>query len=124
KSVRKRKSINDYTVGSFDGFQIGLEAFTPQNVMYQSTFIQPGGFVNFAEDSTRVVEFSKEGMILMPAVSNTGNNLNSGIELKGNMSYIDFHNSPTSAVDYGARIWLGSNWFGVNRLIIANPKDD
>lgn len=121
KVARSGGSI--YTEATVGDAAVALRAIDSGTLVHSTTLI-PQGFTNYADGSTRLISFSREGMILQPSTANTGNDKNSGLELKGVISYIDFHNSPTSTADFGARIVFGHPGYGPNRLVLLAPSDD
>lgn len=69
--------------------------------------------------------FTKQGIKVQAGSNNTGDNANSGIEIMGNASYIDFHSSNRSTEDYGARILYGLRYGDLGpKLEILNNIDD
>lgn len=113
-----------YTQGKIDGSRINIRKFDSAGKELQGSVLTPEGFINFTGTTTREINFSNEGMILRPAVGSYGNDQNSGIELVGTISYLDFHNSLTPSTDFGARIIFGHPNYGSNRLVLIAPTDD
>lgn len=113
-----------YDESLLDGSALDMGTYTATGSLVTEMLLTPDGFSNYKPGVGRMVEFSREGMTLFPSDINTGNDLNSGLELKGAITYIDFHNSPTSSADFGARIVYGHHTFGTKRLVILNPEDD
>lgn len=72
---------------------------------------------------TRTISFTAEGIAIKAGNSNSGNNRNSGIELYGDTSYIDFHDSPTDSTDWRSRIVYNHDEFP-GKLNIQNQVGD
>lgn len=114
----------EYVSGILDGAQLTMGRYSAGGAMIENTTITPKGFQNQTASSGRLIEFTAEGMKLSPSLGNTGNSSNSGIELVGNISYIDFHNTPTPTDDFTARIVCNYPAYGAKRLVIQNLVED
>lgn len=114
----------DYSIGRFSGADIRMEAYNSKDQLLYQTKLDPSGFMHNNGSVSRVIDFTEEGMALRSYVANTGNSRNSGLELVGDISYIDFHNSLNSKEDFGARIVYGHPTYGSNRLVLLAPSDD
>lgn len=124
-STTVNTSTTEYTQSVLEGTSLVMGRYAYQGAPLSETFLNPEGFRNFKPGVGRVVEFSSEGLVLSPAPGNTAKNSNnSGVELQGLITYIDFHTSINPTVDYGARIVLGHPSYGVNKLVLLNETDD
>ena len=117
-------NANNITSGTITGININASTFygtsasgTMQlnssdlrfNTSSNSFRLDYTGINNFnSQYGNRTIGFYDEGIYIRSAAENSSygspNYLNSGIELYGRMSYIDFHNAPDDTSDYKARI--------------------
>lgn len=124
-STNVNTGTKEYTQSVLEATSLVMGRYALQGAPISETFLNPEGFRNFKPGVGRVVEFSSEGIVLSPAVGNTAKNSNnSGVELIGDITYIDFHNSRNPTVDYGSRIVLGHPSYGEKKLVILNEIDD
>lgn len=82
------------------------------------TRFRPNGFYNFDKTyGVRSLSFVQDSIVLKPSSDNEGFAKNSGVELYGSATYIDFHDSIDDSRDYGARILYEDS-----TLLIVNDK--
>lgn len=114
-----------YDEALLDGGSLNIGTYTALGSLITEMMLTPDGFSNYKPGVGRNVSFTSEGMTLSPSTGNTEKNSNnSGVELQGLITYIDFHTSITPTVDYGARIVLGHPSYGVDKLVFLNEFDD
>ncbi|WP_062532333.1 phage tail spike protein [Jeotgalibaca dankookensis] len=123
-TVKRNVPGLDYTIGRFSGAEIRMEAYNSVDKLLYQTGLSPNGFIHTNGSNSRVIGFTEEGMELKALSSNGGNARNSGLELIGNISYIDFHRSMSGSGDFGARIVHGHPTYGPGRLVLLAPDDD
>lgn len=114
-----------YDEAFLNGSSFDMGTYTATGSLVTEMLLTPEGFSNFKPGVGRVVTFTNEGILLSPSTGNTvKNSMNSGVELQGEITYIDFHKSINPTVDYGARIVYGHPGYGTGYLVIENPLDD
>lgn len=114
-----------YDEALLDGGSLNIGTYTALGSLITEMMLTPEGFSNYRPGVGRNVSFTSEGMTLSPATENTvKNSMNSGVELQGVITYIDFHTAINPTVDYGARIVLGHPSYGVDKLVLLNEFDD
>lgn len=96
--------------GRIDGSSFQMFEFdgTDANNMLnwkKTTRLQPNGIYNYDKDfGERQLAFTSQGLELSPGSQNTGVAMNTGIDLSGDITYVDFGNRNSVGKDYAARI--------------------
>lgn len=101
--------LTGITVTSYNG-TTGRTAKMDNGSLYvtlkdSTTTLSPTGLVNSAAQ-TFYLDFTTQGMSVKADINNTNLARNTGFDLFGDNTYIDFHNSITDTKDYGARLWM------------------
>ncbi|HCS30672.1 MAG TPA: hypothetical protein DIW21_04935 [Enterococcus sp.] len=100
---------NEY--GSLEGAIFEMRRVQRSNgKLTDSTRLEPTGFTNYLEgDIYRQLSFTNQGLEIRPGSTNTGVALNTGIELIGDITYLDLGNKNSTGKDYAARLVVGTN---------------
>ncbi|MGM0183437.1 hypothetical protein IGK74_002402 [Enterococcus sp. AZ150] len=104
----------DIETGELEGATLTMTGANRTNgTRFESTALTPYGITNKKQlagvTNTRDIKFNDNGMELRAGTENKGTNLNSGIDIFGTNTYIDFHNSVSDTQDYGSRTWYKAN---------------
>lgn len=115
----------DIETGQLEGATLKMTAVSRTNgTRSESTSLTPYGITNIKQlagvTTKRDINFNANGMELRADSGNKGTDLNSGIDLIGMNSYVDFHNSISGLEDYIARMWLKEN----GQFEMKNTKGD